>query len=74
ALRGGTQLVQAVKGSLLVIERSGGGERFAIVANLSALPVTYDGPGSDTPDLVGGGGARLRPWQTALFALPPQAP
>jgi len=74
ALRSGTQSVQEAKPSLLVIERSGGGERFAIVANLSALPVTYDGPGSDAPDLIGGGGARLRPWQTALFALPPQAP
>jgi glycosidase len=74
ALRSGTQVVRETKPSLLVIERKGGGERFAIVANLSGVPVTYEGPGADSADLIGGGGARLRAWQTALFALPNDAP
>lgn len=74
ALRNGTQVIHDSAPSLLVVERSGGGERMMIVANLSATPVTYDGPGATSPDLIAGGGARLRAWQTALFIVPDQAP
>ena len=69
ALRTGTQTIQDDAKGLLVIERSNNNEHLVIVANLSAIPVTYDGPGAGTPDLIGGGGAQLRPWQTALFAV-----
>lgn len=70
ALRSGTQAIHADAQGLLRIERANGSERFMIVANLSARPVTYDGPGAGSPDLISGGGAQLRPWQTALFAVP----
>lgn len=73
ALRSGSQIIRESASALLVIERAGGGSRFVIVANMSAASVTYDGPGSSSPDLIGGGGARLRPWQTALFRLPDDA-
>lgn len=70
ALRTGTQTIRDNAKGLLVIERANGSQRFMIVANLSALPVAYDGPGAGTSDLIGGGGAQLGPWQTVLFAVP----
>ena len=73
ALRGGTLTIRDSAPGLLVFERAGGGERFVIVANLTAKPVAYDGPGAGAADLIGGGGS-LRPWQTALFALPAETP
>jgi len=69
ALRSGTQTLIESAPALLAVERSGGGERLVIVANLTAAPATYAGPGADGPDLIGGGGAVLRPWQTALFRI-----
>jgi len=69
ALRGGTQTLIESAPALLVVERSGAGERFVIVANLTAAAATYAGPGADGPDLIGGGGTVLRPWQTALFRI-----
>ncbi len=69
-LRTGTQTIRDNAAGLLVVERASASERFVIVANLSAGPVTYAGPGAGTPDLISGGDARLRPWQTALFAVP----
>ncbi len=73
ALRRGTQSVRADGPSLLIIERALGRERLVLVANLSAAPARYDGPGAGTRDLLGGG-PRLRPWQAALFKLPPSSP
>lgn len=69
ALRTGTQTVLASAPALLVVERAGGGERFVLVSNLSAAEVVYDGPGAASIDLIAGGGARLAPWQTALYAV-----
>lgn len=70
ALRTGTQtLIESAPG-LLVVERAAQGERLVLVANLSAAPVTYAGPGAGTPDLIGGATVpALRPWQTALYAV-----
>jgi alpha-amylase len=69
ALRTGSQSLRKEGESLLIIERAAGDERFLIVANLSPAPALYDGPGSDRPDLIGGGDGHLRAWQTALFKL-----
>ena len=66
ALRTGTQRVLDSAPGLLVIERAGAGERLLLVANLTAAPVTYEG--ARGRDLIGGGGALVGPWQTALFA------
>jgi alpha-amylase len=69
ALRTGSQTILDNDQGLLVIERASGSERFVIVANLSATPATYVGTGAML-DMISGGGAQLRPWQTALFAVP----
>ena len=70
-LTGSQRLLESAPG-LLVIEREGGGERLRIVANLSPSPVRYEAGGRGR-DLIGGGGAMLAPWQTALFASGPGA-
>ncbi len=70
ALRTGTQRVLDTAPGLLAVERSGDGERFVIVTNLSAAMIDYSGPGAGQADLIAGGGTRLRPWQTILLRLP----
>lgn len=70
ALRTGAQRVLDSAPGMVVVERSDGGERFLLVSNLTAVAATYDGPGAGQPDLIEGGGARLRPWQTILLRLP----
>jgi len=69
ALRSGDQKLLESPPALLAVERSGGGERFVIVANMTAAPATYTGPGANGADLIGGGRGVLRPWQTALFRI-----
>lgn len=69
ALRTGAQRIVDSPANLLVIERSGSGARFMLVANLSAKPVRYDGAGSDRSDLIAGGGTTLAPWQTVLLRV-----
>ena len=70
ALRTGTQRVLDSASGLLVIERRGDGERFVIVANLTATAVRYAGPGAGVPDLIeGGNSTSLRPWQTILLRV-----
>lgn len=73
ALRTGTQRVLDSAPGLLVVERSGSGERFVIVANLTSKIVSYDGPGAGQNDLIAGGGAQLQPWQTILVRVPDSA-
>lgn len=70
ALRSGSQRVLPSAPGLLLIERVGGGERLILAVNLSAAAIVYDGAGAGARDLIGGGGATLRPWQAALFAAP----
>ncbi|MBC2651312.1 DUF3459 domain-containing protein [Novosphingobium flavum] len=72
ALRRGDQTVIDSAPDLLAVRRRLAGESFVLVANLSARDAVYTGPGSDRPDLLGGAkGARLQPWQTALFCTGP---
>jgi glycosidase len=70
ALVAGEQAVMAGDARLLIVQRSTPDQRLLIVSNLSAEAVDYEGPGSAGPDLIGGGTAALRPWQTALFLIP----
>jgi len=69
ALRHGDQVVVDSPPDMLVLRRSGAGEQLYLVANLSPRDATYAGPGAGGRDLIAGGGARLRPWQTALFCV-----
>ena len=69
ALVAGSQTVIQGDAKLLIVERRLGDARLMVVSNLTALPVTYTGAGSDGRDLIGGGTATLRPWQTTLFAV-----
>lgn len=70
ALVTGEQAVVDSDARLLIVERSSADQRLVIVSNLSAEAVEYAGPGSSGPDLIDGGTATLRPWQTALFLVP----
>jgi glycosidase len=70
ALVTGTQAVMEGDPRLLIVERRSPGQRLMVVTNLSAETVVYTGPGMEGPDLIGGGNASLRPWQTALFEAP----
>jgi len=70
ALVTGEQAVIDGDPRLLIVARSTADQRLVIVSNLSAEAVDYTGPGSTGPDLIGGGTAALRPWQTALFLNP----
>lgn len=63
----GSQSLIAGDPRLLIVERRDAVNRLMIVSNLSPAEVVYTGPGSDGRDLIGGGDAILRPWQTALF-------
>ncbi|MEI6643177.1 MAG: alpha-amylase family glycosyl hydrolase [Novosphingobium sp.] len=67
ALRRGDQKVLESPADLLVVRRCGAGQCLYLAVNLSARTVTYRGPGSRRADLIGGGGARLRPWQAVLL-------
>ena len=77
ALRMGMQTVIDAAPGLLVVERTGDGERLRIVSNLGAEQVTYrpaDARATDAMfDLLGRaridtGGVILAPYQTAVFA------
>lgn len=69
ALRQGDETVLPAAPDLLVVRRHLGAETLYIVSNLSPRPARYEGPGAKGKDLIGGGGAALRPWQTALFRV-----
>jgi glycosidase len=69
ALVTGSQTFIEGDSRLLLVERRLGDQRLMVISNLSAMSVTYEGPGSDGRDLIGGGTAALRPWQTALFVV-----
>ena len=74
ALRHGDEQVLPSPANLLVVRRTLGAETLYIVSNLSPTPARYTGPGAHSPDLIGGGGAALRPWQTALFRVARRRP
>jgi alpha-amylase len=69
ALRSGAQRVLPAVGKVLAVERSGAGERFVIVANLSAAPADYRVSGRD---LLSGksvrGQLRLAPFAANVIA------
>lgn len=69
ALVSGSQRLIEGDGKLLLVERRLGDQRLMLVTNLSEMPITYAGLGSEGRDLIGGGTAILRPWQTALFVV-----
>jgi glycosidase len=70
AITDGDQRVLDSPPNILAIERSGGGERLVIIANLSARPATYRVSGRD---LLAGSDVRtqlrLRPYQATVVAL-----
>ena len=70
AIADGDQRVLDSARDILAIERSGGGERLLIVANLSAKPAAYRVSGRD---LLAGTEVRtqlqLRPYQATVIAL-----
>jgi alpha-amylase len=70
ALRSGEQHVLPTVGNILAVERTGGGERLLIVANLSEQPADYAVSGRD---LLSGkpvtGKVRLAPHQATAVAL-----
>jgi glycosidase len=70
AFRDGDQRVLDSPPNILAVERSGGGERMVIIANLSARPATYRVSGRD---LLAGTDVRtqlrLRPYQSTVIAL-----
>jgi glycosidase len=68
AFRSGEQRILHAPGNILAVERTGGGERLLIIANLLDRPANYRASGLD---LLSGkqvhGSLRLQPYQAALI-------
>ncbi|WDA41286.1 alpha-amylase family glycosyl hydrolase [Erythrobacter sp. BLCC-B19] len=70
ALVSGAQRVLESPAGLLAVERSGGGERLVILANLTPARFTPPAALAQGTVLLGGPGGALRAWQTAVYRLP----
>jgi hypothetical protein len=69
ALRSDSQRVLDASGDLLVVERTSGGEKVLIVANLSARPASYAVSGRDLlANKPIGGRLDLQPYQATVIA------
>jgi len=67
ALVSGAQRVLDAPPGMLAIERSGGGERLVILANLTGAEAALPALVGKGADLISGKREALRPWQTALY-------